>query len=57
MRKLLCSLRMDEVGTSMVEYAVLLAIVLGIAVATLQALGANITRIFGLVNALLTAVT
>jgi Flp pilus assembly pilin Flp len=47
---------MDEIGTSMVEYSVLLAIVLGVAVATLTALGANITRIFGLVNALLTAV-
>jgi Flp pilus assembly pilin Flp len=46
----------DEIGTSMVEYSVLLAIVLGVAVATLTALGANITRIFGLVNTLLTAV-
>jgi Flp pilus assembly pilin Flp len=48
--------RKDEIGTSMVEYSVLLAIVLGVAVATLTALGANITRIFGLVNALLDAV-
>lgn len=57
MSKILRRFRMDESGASMVEYAVLLAIVLGIAVATLQALGANITRIFGLVNTLLTAVT
>jgi Flp pilus assembly pilin Flp len=48
--------RRDEMGTSMVEYSVLLAIVLGVAVATLTALGANITRIFGLVNTLLDAV-
>jgi Flp pilus assembly pilin Flp len=56
MRNFLRRFRMDEIGTSMVEYSVLLAIVLGVAVATLTALGANITRIFGLVNALLTAV-
>jgi Flp pilus assembly pilin Flp len=56
MRSFLCRLRKDEIGTSMVEYSVLLAIVLGVAVATLTALGANITRIFGLVNTLLDAV-
>jgi Flp pilus assembly pilin Flp len=56
MRNFLRRFRMDEIGTSMVEYSVLLAIVLGVAVATLTALGANITRIFGLVNALLDAV-
>jgi Flp pilus assembly pilin Flp len=47
---------MDEIGTSMVEYSVLLAIVLGVSVAVLGSLGANITRIMGLVNTLLNAV-
>jgi Flp pilus assembly pilin Flp len=56
MTKFLRRLSRDEIGTSMVEYSVLLAIVLGVAVATLTALGANITRIFGLVNTLLAAV-
>jgi Flp pilus assembly pilin Flp len=56
MRNFLRGFYKDEIGTSMVEYSVLLAIVLGVAVATLTALGANITRIFGLVNTLLTAV-
>jgi Flp pilus assembly pilin Flp len=56
MTKFLRGLRMDETGTAMVEYSVLLAIVLGVAVVTLTALGANITRIFGLVNTLLDAV-
>jgi Flp pilus assembly pilin Flp len=56
MTKFLRRFNKDEIGTSMVEYSVLLAIVLGVAVATLTALGGNITRIFGLVNALLAAV-
>jgi Flp pilus assembly pilin Flp len=56
MTKFLRRFHKDEIGTAMVEYSVLLAIVLGVAVVTLTALGANITRIFGLVNTLLGAV-
>jgi Flp pilus assembly pilin Flp len=55
--RILRRLGKDEIGTTAVEYAVMLAIILGVAVATLTALSANITRIFGLVNTLLTAVT
>jgi hypothetical protein len=47
---------MDEIGTAMVEYSVLLAIVLGVGAAALLALGANINVILGLVNTLLAAV-
>jgi Flp pilus assembly pilin Flp len=56
MRHFLCRFHKDENGTAMVEYSVLLAIVLGVAIATLTALGTNITRILGLVNDLLTSV-
>jgi Flp pilus assembly pilin Flp len=56
MRNLLRRFHLDETGTSMVEYSVLLAIVLGVSVAVLGSLGANITRIMGLVNTLLNAV-
>ena len=56
MRKLLRRLRKDEIGTSMVEYSVLLAIVLGVSIAILGSMGANIARIFGLVNTLMSGV-
>jgi Flp pilus assembly pilin Flp len=56
MAKFLRRFHKDEIGTAMVEYSVLLAIVLGVAIATLTALGTNITRILGLVNTLLSGV-
>jgi len=47
----------DEQGLETVEYAIIAGLILVIAIATIGLIGANINRIFGLVNVKLDAVT
>ena len=53
MLKIFRRLRRDQRGASLPEYAVLLALILGVSAATLTTMGTDITNIFTNVNNML----
>ena len=56
MQKLINRLQRNEEGAAMVEYAVIMAVVLIVAVGALQAVGGGVNAVFQAVQAILPAV-